>query len=273
MKRSFIFSVFIFLALNLFNAVFAEDIKFEITVDRNKVSLGESFQMSFTFYNIQNVPAFEFPEVEEFESNYLGPFKRMSVVNGKVTNYAAHNYRLSPLKKGVFTIGPFSGEYKGQVYSSNSIKIEVVDALGGGKGQGQEPDGGQVELRDKVFLVMKPEKTKVYLNEIVPLTIKLYVNTFDVRDVQYPRFVHEGFSVGEYEKANQYKEVLAKVNFIMGVGGSFDVIAGKVPGRTSPDEIIIYDATGTAIQDAAGAALCYEKAVSIGKGFVFNFFK
>ena len=208
MKRSFIFSVFIFLALNLFNAVFAEDIKFEITVDRNKVSLGESFQMSFTFYNIQNVPAFEFPEVEEFESNYLGPFKRMSVVNGKVTNYAAHNYRLSPLKKGVFTIGPFSGEYKGQVYSSNSIKIEVVDALGGGKGQGQEPDGGQVELRDKVFLVMKPEKTKVYLNEIVPLTIKLYVNTFDVRDVQYPRFVHEGFSVGEYEKANQYKEVL-----------------------------------------------------------------
>jgi len=52
-----------------------------------------------------------------------------------------------------------------------------------------------------------------------------------------------------------------------------DVITNKVPGRTSAEEIIIYDATGTAIQDAAGAALCYEKAVNKGKGIVLNFFK
>ena len=35
------------------------------------------------------------------------------------------------------------------------------------------------------------------------------------------------------------------------------VVAGKKPGRESEDEIIIYDATGTALQDTAAAALCY----------------
>jgi alanine dehydrogenase len=52
-----------------------------------------------------------------------------------------------------------------------------------------------------------------------------------------------------------------------------DVIAGKVPGRTSIEETIIYDATGTALQDAAGAALCYEQAIKTGKGILLNFFK
>ena len=44
------------------------------------------------------------------------------------------------------------------------------------------------------------------------------------------------------------------------------VIAGLKPGRQTREEIIIYDATGTALQDTAAAALCYEKAVSLGIG-------
>jgi ornithine cyclodeaminase/alanine dehydrogenase-like protein (mu-crystallin family) len=45
-----------------------------------------------------------------------------------------------------------------------------------------------------------------------------------------------------------------------------EVIGGKIPGRESDDEIIIFDSTGTAIQDAAAAALCYEKARATGAG-------
>lgn len=45
-----------------------------------------------------------------------------------------------------------------------------------------------------------------------------------------------------------------------------EVVAGKKPGRTSNDEIIIFDSTGTALQDAAAAAAVYEKAVKAGRG-------
>jgi alanine dehydrogenase len=39
-----------------------------------------------------------------------------------------------------------------------------------------------------------------------------------------------------------------------------DIVAGRKPGRTSDDEITIFDSTGVAIEDAAAATLVYEKA-------------
>jgi ornithine cyclodeaminase/alanine dehydrogenase len=43
-----------------------------------------------------------------------------------------------------------------------------------------------------------------------------------------------------------------------------EVIAGKKSGRTSPVETIIFDSTGTALQDVAAAVVVYEKAASAG---------
>jgi alanine dehydrogenase len=45
-----------------------------------------------------------------------------------------------------------------------------------------------------------------------------------------------------------------------------EVIAGLKPGRTSEEEITIFDSTGLAIQDVATAHLVYERAVSQGLG-------
>jgi alanine dehydrogenase len=51
-----------------------------------------------------------------------------------------------------------------------------------------------------------------------------------------------------------------------------DIILGKQPGRASTEEIIIFDATGTALQDVAAAAAAYQKAVSVGGGHIFDLF-
>jgi len=45
-----------------------------------------------------------------------------------------------------------------------------------------------------------------------------------------------------------------------------DVITGKRPGRTSPEEITIFDSTGSALQDVAAAAVVYERATAAGRG-------
>ena len=50
-----------------------------------------------------------------------------------------------------------------------------------------------------------------------------------------------------------------------------EVVSGKKTGRTSRDEIIIFDSTGTALQDAAAAAMVYEKAVRAGNHPGLNF--
>jgi alanine dehydrogenase len=49
-----------------------------------------------------------------------------------------------------------------------------------------------------------------------------------------------------------------------------EVIAGAKPGRESPNEIIIFDSTGMALQDVITAAFVYEKAVRQGIGMVMN---
>ena len=42
------------------------------------------------------------------------------------------------------------------------------------------------------------------------------------------------------------------------------------PGRLSPDEIIVFDSTGTALQDVAAAALVYERARASGAGLMVD---
>jgi ornithine cyclodeaminase/alanine dehydrogenase-like protein (mu-crystallin family) len=50
-----------------------------------------------------------------------------------------------------------------------------------------------------------------------------------------------------------------------------EIVAGKKPGRTSPEEIIVFDSTGMALQDVAAAAIVYERAVEAGRGYRFQF--
>lgn len=45
-----------------------------------------------------------------------------------------------------------------------------------------------------------------------------------------------------------------------------EVIAGVKAGRRSDDEIVLFDSTGTALQDVAAAALAYERALEMGIG-------
>lgn len=49
-----------------------------------------------------------------------------------------------------------------------------------------------------------------------------------------------------------------------------EVIAGKKAGRTSDDEIIIFDSTGIALQDVAAATIVYERAIGNGAGVVID---
>ncbi|HET8669684.1 MAG TPA: hypothetical protein VFM05_03370, partial [Candidatus Saccharimonadales bacterium] len=69
--------------------------------------------------------------------------------------------------------------------------------------------------------------------------------------------LHHALEQGLVTKADVYAEL-------------GDVIAGKKAGRASDDGIIIFDSTGTALQDVAAAAIVYERAMGAGMGVVLN---
>jgi len=49
-----------------------------------------------------------------------------------------------------------------------------------------------------------------------------------------------------------------------------DVVAGSKPGRLSADEIIVFDSTGTALQDVAAATLVYQRALANAAGVAID---
>lgn len=74
-------------------------------------------------------------------------------------------------------------------------------------------------------------------------------------------------SVGELHHA--IHQGLMSADDVLGELG--DIIAGKERGRSSDTEIVIFDSTGTALQDTAAAILAFERARDAGCGQVIDF--
>jgi len=69
--------------------------------------------------------------------------------------------------------------------------------------------------------------------------------------------LHHAIAAGVMGKSEVYAELGA-------------IVAGRTPGRTSTEEIVIFDSTGTALQDLAAASIVYERALGSGKGTWLN---
>jgi len=216
----------------LFNAdCFAEDVRFEVTVDRNRVSLGGSIQLNLNFYGTQNVATPYFPGVDGFDWRYSGPSSLTSIINGEVSSSITHRYRLVALREGSFVIPSFSIQYRGKTYTSEPIRVEVVRGLAGPFQAGQGKIAAEPEnLEDRVFLVVEADKSKAYVNEIIPVRIKLYAHRLAIKDIQFPKFTHEGFFADEFAQPRQYQESVRGVlhNVIEFETNVFAVRAGKL---------------------------------------------
>jgi hypothetical protein len=210
----------LFIYIAIFGLVYcgrclAKDVNFEASVDSNVVSIGEGTRLGLTFYGTQDVPAPDIKEIDGFEIRYIGPSKMMSIVNGRVSSSVTHNYKLLPLKAGSFEIGPFSFEFKGNRYTSNKITVKVIEGPRSPQEEAAAPQGTP-DLTGRIFLVLSAGKTSAYINELIPLKLKLYVYKLAVRDIQFPSFTQEGFSKADFQEPKQYREVLN--------GKLFDVI-------------------------------------------------
>lgn len=208
--------IFFFMSIIIVSTIsvcFAKNVAFELNVDRKKIPLGSSTQLYLTFNNTQDIKAFNLPETEGLQFQYLGPSTRMSVVNGKVSSSITHIYTILPLKLGVFKIGPLKFEHQADSYISNELEIEVSEGSIENNTDTQNKNAETTDINDKIFLVIQAKKNKAYLNENIPLIIKLYVNKLGVRDIQYPEISHEGISLGELDQPKQYQETVNNLNY------------------------------------------------------------
>lgn len=192
----------------------AKEVKFEASLDRQRIALGDTAQLGLTFYGTQDIPAPNIGNIDGLEVRYLGPSTMMTVINGRVSSSITHMYSVLPLRTGKFELDPFTFDHKGDKYSSNIIFFEVVEKSEGLREERKESITDRVDLSDRIFLTLDIAKTSAYVNELVPITVRLYVDRrlrLNIKD--FPSFEQAGFSKVEFGDPKRYREEIAGILF------------------------------------------------------------
>jgi len=202
------------LTVSLVATSFASNISVTAEVSSNRVTLGSVVQFTISVSGTQNATVPQLSNIDGFDVKYLGPSRRISIINGQYTSSISFVYSLLPLKTGHFKIPPITITVDGgSSYTTNPISIDVVAA--GTNSQNSRISSGNnsnTSLQDKLFVKVDVLKHKIYVNEGVPVKIRLFYN-LRISDVQYPKLNKSGFSMKDYQQPKQYQQVISGVRY------------------------------------------------------------
>lgn len=184
--------------------VSAADIIFTAQAE-NTAIVGEPFRLQYQVN--ESGKDFRLPDVKGFEI-LSGPQTSTSsstqIVNGKVSRSKStiYTYILLPQKEGQYTIPAAQITVGKEKYHSNTLTIKVLPedkTAASGQNHTGTPSRGQNISSDNLFVKAIATRTKVYEQEAIVLTYKLFfrVDLTNVHPVEYPDF--NGFLVQEIE--------------------------------------------------------------------------
>lgn len=117
----------------------------------------------------------------------------------------------------------------------------------------KSPIVGTEDVRAGTFLAAvgadKPEKHEV--DPALLARTRVFVDSMD--QAATIGDLHHAFGRGVMDRQQVQAEL-------------WEVVTGRKAGRTSDDEVTVFDSTGVAIEDVAAAARVYERAVAANRG-------
>lgn len=186
--------------------------KFIAQVSKNKLSVGETFQVTYTLN--ANGNGFKAPALFDFDV-YGGPnqSQSVSIVNGNMSQTISWSFILAPKKEGKFTIAPASVNVGGDRIESNTIAIEVVKGSSNSSSQSgssnpnvSSPSTAE-NIGDNLFAKTVVNKTKAFLGEQISVTHKIYTR-YQLRgfqDIKFPDYT--GFWSQDVPTNNQQVQI------------------------------------------------------------------
>ncbi len=201
----------------------AQEIVFKTIVNKNRVAVGDNFQVSFVLENADGKNLTP-PSFNDF---YVvgGPNQSTSMqfINGNMSRSVTFSYFLQAKKEGTFTLQPATIEASGRVLKSNSVNIEVVKS-GSSPTPGGQPQQQSVgeQISNNVFVRVSLDKEYVFQGEQVTATYKLYTR-FPISNVSFSKLpTFNGFWTQDIEQVQnlQFAKEIYK-------GEQFDVATLK----------------------------------------------
>lgn len=199
MKRYLI----LFCALVCVASLWADNVRFSVDGPRQVIQ-GQQFQLEYTLYNASG-KNLKLPEFTGCKVLYQGTSSgtSVSVVNGKVDRQTTetHVITLRADKEGSYTFAPATISADGRTLSTNTWKLTVLppDKAGASTGRSTGRSGGQSSDDTALFVRLILSKSKVYEQEAVLATIKLYTRASGVQAENYSFPSFEGFVVQDID--------------------------------------------------------------------------
>jgi tetratricopeptide (TPR) repeat protein len=158
--------------------------KFESSLDRDTIALGESVTLSLTCEGGAPAQQPSLPSMPGIQ--FAGSsFSQQSFFDGtSSTTKTTYSYVLMPLKEGEFTIPALKVEIEGTRLTCQPLKLKVI------KGSVPRPDG----TPEPVFVKINAPKKEIYLGEVLPIEIQCYCQ--NATDIQLPQLAADGFLAG-----------------------------------------------------------------------------
>lgn len=218
MKKTTSKLLFIAFFLLLAGNVFADDeIKFTVQAPSTVVQ-GSQFQLAYSI-NTQKVKEFRLGSITDFDI-LMGPSRssQFSMVNGETSSSITYTYVLRGTKEGTYTIPAATIQVNGNTIESKPVTIKVLppDQTSSGQGSGTtssssrssgssassqgaavSSSSGNISDND-IFLVASANKTKVYEQEAILLTYKVYT-TVNLTELNGKMPDLKGFAMQEVE--------------------------------------------------------------------------
>lgn len=156
-----------------------------VTVSPDSVALGESATLTLTFDGdgpdtdptLPNVPNLQFQGGSQQRST--------SIINGRMSSSTAFTYLVMPRQVGDYTIPAITAVVDGKRVTSQPVRLRVTKSA-------EQNNPNQPRL---AFVRIVVPKTQVYVGEVFPVEVRLYV--ISGQNPQMQPLTAEGFTFGK----------------------------------------------------------------------------
>ena len=196
---------------------YAGDISISADVDRRQIALDGQLMLTITVSgSMANIPQPTIPSLDGFTAYSSGRSQNLSIMNGQVNSSVTFTYALVPNDTGDYTIGPFSIDYEGDTYSTDTINVKVTPRS---TPQPQAPSyaatdeyeqraTSDTQQTKELFIETYVDKLRAYVNEQITLTFAFYqaVNLF--QNPRYSAPQATGFWTEDMPPQNKYYKMI-----------------------------------------------------------------
>lgn len=188
--------------------VFASDISVSARVDKSELSIDDTLTLTIVIEGeTRSLPSPELPVMSGFRTYSSSRSQNISIVNGEIFASTTFRYILVPQQIGKLTIEPVQIAYKGKIYETDPIEIEVTAGTGRRAAPAAQPPstaGEESGGNKKLFIQTYVDKLRPYVNEQVTLTFAFYrsIDLFENPEYEPPTTV--GFWSEDMPPQNQY---------------------------------------------------------------------